>query len=385
MNAGRAPTRVLIVGPLPPPHYGGSIFTAALIEGVSQRAGFETRALDTQGNRALAEVGLASWRKGVAVARQSLAALRLALEFRPRVLYSPIPIALGSFLRYSLFVLLARLVGARSVVQFHDGQFDVVFAGYPRWARAYARFVLGQTAAIVVLGERLVSMLDGIAPRGRVRVVRGSRDDGPFQAARERAAPRRSSDPVRVLFLSHLFRDKGYLDVLRAAAIARRSRQDLRFQFAGDWPSDEEARAAARFVRENDLGGVVEFLGSVTGPKKYDLLASASIFVLPTFYRFEAQPSAVIEALAAGLPVVTTDWAGLPEMVEDGDCGFVVPVADPSALADRIVRLAAEPALRERMGRRARERFLALFTRQRWLDGMCAVLQEAAGLEGPLR
>ncbi len=381
MRNPSATLRVLIVGPLPPPAYGGSLFTAALVEGLSARGGIAVRSLNTQGSVSLEDVGRAGWRKAVAVAGHLLRGWRLARSFRPDVIYSPIPAALGGFLRYSAFVHLARLVGAKSVLQFHDGQFDRIYAAYPAWARAYARFTLRRAARIIVLAQRIAPMLEGIAPMARVRVVHGSRDDAPFAAARARrdTAGRQRPGSVTVLFCSHLFRDKGYLDLLEAAARVIGQRADIRFVFAGEWPTGGEAEVAKQFVARHQLEGPVEFIGPVGGDAKNDLFASSDIFALPTYYRFEAEPSVVIEAMAAGLPVIATDWAALPEMVRDGVSGYIVGVSDPPALADRILKLAADPGLRRQMGQRGRELFQSHFTRERWLNEMSAVLVDAAG------
>jgi len=107
------------------------------------------------------------------------------------------------------------------------------------------------------------------------------------------------------------------------------------------------------------------------------MFISADIFVLPSYYRFEAQPAVVIEAMAAGLPIVATDWAGLPEMVQDGVNGFIVPIAHPEAIADRILKLALDPLRRCAMGDRGLELFRSKFSQERWLRDTAAVFREA--------
>ena len=371
--------RLLVVGPLPPPYYGGSIFTAALVEGLQTLDEYEVRHVNTQGSMGLKDVGKGRLGKFMTIAGQMIDALRLSLSFRPDLVYSPIPAELGGFLRYSLFVHIARLVGARCVVQFHDGQFDLLYREHPGWAQRYARAILHQVDHVIVLGHRIAPMLEGIAPMDRVRVVYGSRDEAPFIEARQRLIARGepTNERITVLFVSHLFRDKGYFDVLQAASLVLKQRQDIVFKFAGDWPSDEEYQFAKHFVEENRLDEFVHFLGPVTGDAKFDLFVSSDIFVFPSFYRFEAQPSAVIEAMAARLPVIATDWAGLPEMVHDGENGYVVPISDPPAIADRILKLADDPVLRREMGRQGWELFRAEFTRERWLEKTCTVFDEA--------
>jgi glycosyltransferase involved in cell wall biosynthesis len=83
------------------------------------------------------------------------------------------------------------------------------------------------------------------------------------------------------------------------------------------------------------------------------LLAEADILVRPSL--LEGMPLAVLEGMAAGLPVVASRVGGTPELVRDGETGFLVEPGDPEQLADRICRLIGDAGLRAAMGRRARE------------------------------
>ncbi len=91
-----------------------------------------------------------------------------------------------------------------------------------------------------------------------------------------------------------------------------------------------------------------------------DLLGASDLFVLPS--RMEGVPLAVLEAMSHRLPIVTTTVGGLPEIVEEGEQGFLVPPEDPRALADALGKLALDPALRRRMGESGRDRSLAEFS-----------------------
>ncbi|MBV9849447.1 MAG: glycosyltransferase, partial [Armatimonadetes bacterium] len=125
------------------------------------------------------------------------------------------------------------------------------------------------------------------------------------------------------------------------------------------------ARAHLHLVTKTE--GVGDGLPNVTvhrgvAPNSAPLLrlfADADLFVFPT--RGDCLPLAVMEALAAGLPVVTTRVAALPEAVAHGETGWVVPPDDPQALADALALLIADPALRARLGEQARAAALARF------------------------
>ena len=140
------------------------------------------------------------------------------------------------------------------------------------------------------------------------------------------------------------------LDVLlRAADRVRREVPEVRFVMVGQGPLEAETR---RLARDLGLERTVLFTGF-----RDDAPRVASAFdVFAISSEFEGLSIAVIEALALGKPVVVTDVGGLPEVVEDGRQGFVVPARDPASLAERIVRLLGDPLERQRMGEAGRAR-----------------------------
>ena len=101
-------------------------------------------------------------------------------------------------------------------------------------------------------------------------------------------------------------------------------------------------------AREGGIAGKVTFAGWLSEPEIGALMATADIFVLPS--RAENQPIAILEAMARGLPVVSTTIGAIPEQVEDGVSGLLVPPGEPEALAGALARLVSRPAEREAMG-----------------------------------
>ena len=100
------------------------------------------------------------------------------------------------------------------------------------------------------------------------------------------------------------------------------------------------------------------------GAEKSRLLASAAVLLFPPVEP-EGHPRVVVEALAAGIPVVTTNRGAIGETVVDGESGFVLDEPDPPVLASCVLRLLDDDSLRERQSRAARDRYLSLFTQER--------------------
>jgi glycosyltransferase involved in cell wall biosynthesis len=162
-------------------------------------------------------------------------------------------------------------------------------------------------------------------------------------------APPPSSPPV-FLLIARLLRHKGLIEYVEAARRLRAKYPSVRVQLLGPLdpnPSGISGEDLDAWVRE----GTIEYLGETRDVRPY--LAASTVYVLPS-YR-EGIPRTVLEAMATGRAIITTDSPGCRETVSDGENGFLVPVRDPAALASAMERFVLDPSLAARMGRRARE------------------------------
>lgn len=262
--------------------------------------------------------------------------------------------------------LAARAAGVRRIVSAVTGM-GYVFASddlAARAARPVVRRLLragtgGRDARLIVQNpdDREAVVASGMIGRAQVRLIPGSGVDTRRFAPRapQAADPGR---PFRFLFAARLLRDKGLADYVAAARALRAGGVAAEFLVAGETdpgnPASFDDAAIAAWRAEGD----VRFLGQVEDMPA--LMASVDAMVLPSTYR-EGVPRSLIEAAAAGLPLVTTDSPGCRDIVADGRNGFLVPGRDARALAAALRRLATDRALAAAMGRAGRERVLGEF------------------------
>jgi glycosyltransferase involved in cell wall biosynthesis len=154
------------------------------------------------------------------------------------------------------------------------------------------------------------------------------------------------------LMMGRLMRDKGVGEYVAAARRVRLRWPEARFLLLGRPETENPTGCTAGELQGWRDEGIVEFLPETRDVRPY--LASAHVFVLPSYYR-EGLPRTILEALATGRPVVTTDMPGCREAIEEGRNGFLVPPRDAEALADALGRFLEHPALLESMGRAARQ------------------------------
>jgi glycosyltransferase involved in cell wall biosynthesis len=148
--------------------------------------------------------------------------------------------------------------------------------------------------------------------------------------------------------ISRLLGDKGIREFASAAARLKRERPDVEIALVG-W-RDESPDSISQAELDAIVGAGVMFLGKLDDVR--DALGGCSVYVLPS-YR-EGTPRSVLEALAVGRPIITTDAPGCRETVVDGDNGLLVPPRDANALYRAMLRLADDPALRARMAENSR-------------------------------
>jgi glycosyltransferase involved in cell wall biosynthesis len=266
----------------------------------------------------------------------------------------------GSLLRKTAALTIARAFGKPVVLHVHAGK---VLSAHERsrMTRAALRFAFRHAAAIVTLtpGWARALVENAGAPADRVYVV-GNVPDLP-------AVLDRDPEPL-VLYLGHLYRSKGVYDLLEAFAEIHKTMPDTRLVLAGQGRERDELRSLVDAV---GLDGAVELPGWVDAGEKAALLARAACLVLPS--HAEGLPLTVLEAMTAGTPVVATAVGGMPEMIESGLEGVLVPSEDPEALAEGIRRLLTEPAYAEMIAGRARERARAQFSPGAFADGVGAI------------
>lgn len=166
-----------------------------------------------------------------------------------------------------------------------------------------------------------------------------------------------------------LRRKKGHAELLEAIPAVLARFPDAHFVFAGDGPQRENIE---RRIAELGLGNNVHLLG--LRRDVVNVLASIDLFVLPTHQ--EALGTAFVEAGALGLAAVGSRVDGVPEIVGAGETGKLVPVNNPPALADAIVELLNDAAMRQRMGAAARQKVAAHFSRAAMVAGMVGVYRQ---------
>lgn len=292
-----------------------------------------------------------SWpQKAFTVLCAIFAFLALMLRHRRAVLHVH-SASRASFWRKSVFMSLALLARWPVIFHLHGGGFATFYdaeCGPAR--RRIVRFFLDRAACIVVVSERWCAWMHKATRNPRVVSISNPVSMPPPSAARE---------PALVAFAGRCAPHKGVLELLQAGAALEGDFPGLRIECVGDGDLEAVRRQARSLGIEQRLA----LHGWVGSRRRDELLARASVFVLPS--HAEGQPLGLLEAMAAGCPVVASAVGGIPDLVDHGFNGLLVPPRDPRALAEAIASLLGNPALAREMGRAARATIAARFVPER--------------------
>jgi len=256
----------------------------------------------------------------------------------------------ASFWRKAFFIMPAHALGVPYVLHMHGGDFERFYRERcGPTGRRFLRYMYSRAQVVIALSQAWKDAIAAVVPEARIVVI-----PNPVQIPRV-AAPVATNAP-RVTYLGVVKEAKGVYELLDAFAAVAAKHFEARLVVAGSGELEKLRYKAC----ERDLYDAIDTPGWIDGAEKDAVLRDASVFVLPS--HFEALPMALLEAMAAGLPVIATRVGGIPDVVTDGRDGVLVEARDAEGLARAIDALLDDPARRAELGRAARRRISESFS-----------------------
>ena len=187
-----------------------------------------------------------------------------------------------------------------------------------------------------------------------------------------------SSTPPLIVAVGRLIAKKGFADLIRACGLLAEGGKPLQCEIIGEGPLENELRAQ---IEQLDLQNRAALSGAKPQREVRQRFAAASVFVLPSVVDPEGGidnlPTVIMEAMATGLPVISTNIGGIPEMVVENETGFLVQPGDAAALAGAIEKLINDRPLAQRLGQAGYSRAQRLFSIEKNVRELCALINTA--------
>lgn len=357
--------RILFILHLPPPVHGASVVGELIKDSQLVADSFDTRFLNLSTSRKLEEISSFTFRKVSFLFRLLRDARRIVKEWKPDLVYVTPTSSLPGFLKDFLLVRMLKREGCRVIAHMHNAG---VSENQGRWLynHLYSKFFLD--LQVILLSERLYPDVRKYVPLERVFVCPNGVTEMPL--------PRVPESPVpTILFFSNLLRSKGIFDFVDACRIWKEKGLSFRADIAGGETADLAREGLEVLLKESGLENRVFYHGAAYGADKAALFARADVFVFPS-YR-EAFGLVAAEAMSARLPVVATSVGSVPDMVAEGENGFLVAPGDVPALSERVARLLSDPDLRHSMGRAGYDRYREKFSLEQFERRIVRILADA--------
>lgn len=251
-----------------------------------------------------------------------------------------------SFFRDSVFALICRMTRTKMTVFWHGWQWEFEKNTTQKilpWFRA----TFGRASSMIVLGKEFSDQLEKYGYKKPIYPITTVADPIFFKMENkflnsDTSVPDKSID---LLFLSRIERVKGVYEALESFEVLREKFPQVRLKIAG---TGGELPAVEEYVKSRNLQGV-ELLGWITGEKKAKVFYESDIYLLPS-YHGEGLPCSILEAMATGLPVISTDVGGIKDFFEDGQMGYLVKMKKPDQITQKVSLLLNDPSLIKKMG-----------------------------------
>jgi glycosyltransferase involved in cell wall biosynthesis len=364
---------ILLMGQTPPPWHGQAVATQILFE--HDWPEFEVHRLRMEFSEEMLEVGRFQWKK-IRHLLQLIRKARAILRENPGcvLFYPPASAKWIPFLRDVVFLTSVRGVAGGTVFIFHASGLPVfVKAGPIR--RLMGRAAYHRADVALEVAQEVVTPHEVFAAK--------SWQWCPCAIAVPDLERRRAPEPGRItaLFVGSLQEGKGVSEIFKTASILKKQgrEQDFKFRIVGKWFSQDFENDIRHMRAELQLEDMVELVGQLTGDDKWQAYAQADVFFFPTHYAAEATPIVLMEALGMGLPVLSTQWAGIPAMLEGCETAWLLPIRSPEQYAKALEDLHTRRHESSEMQHASRAFYQEKFLPERFIERVGNAFLAAAG------
>ena len=364
---------VLLMGQTPPPWHGQAVATQILFE--HDWPEFEVHRLRMEFSEEMVEVGRFQWKKISHLIHLIRKANEILDENPDCVLfYPPASAKWIPFLRDVVFLAFVRPHAGSTVFIYHASGLPVFVQSGPL-RRMLGRLAYQNADVALEVAQEKKPPHQAFAAKSWQwcpcaievpEVVRARHAEG---------------DPLTVLFVGSLQEGKGVVEILRTASLLKKQgrERDFRFRIVGKWFSREFEEDVRHLSAELELEEMVEFAGQLTGDEKWRAYGGADVFFFPTHYASEATPIVLMEALGAGLPVLSTEWAGIPAMLEGCETATLLPIRSPDQYAAALAGLHSDRRESGRIAAASRAFYQDHFLPERFVERVGKAFHAAAG------
>jgi len=266
---------------------------------------------------------------------------------------------------------------AKVILHLHGGGFREFYNKANPVLKLLIKKYYSKAVKIIVLSNSLKKMFNGIVSEDKIQVIENCVDNE-FMLSDDLINKKlhqiENGKPLKIVYLSNMIKTKGYFDVLNSAQILNGKNISCEVLFAGKFSNKGQEEEFFDFIKENNLSDKVMYLGVVDGETKKQLLFEGDVFILPTYYPPEGQPISILEAMSAGMPIITTRHGAIPDVIIEGLNGIFIPFQSPASIAKAITDLVNDTKKISYMGKNNRRAIMEKHLEINYINNMINIL-----------
>ncbi|WP_406685333.1 glycosyltransferase family 4 protein [Seonamhaeicola sp. MEBiC1930] len=315
---GKFDKSVLIIGPFPKPITGNSIANKVVFEGLNKKKGVKVRRINSSTSFFDEKVGVFSFKKAFNSLRFNFEGYKI---FRSDIVYITPGQSFLGVLKYAFLIWFSKALRKKVVLHIHGNYLRDEYRSISRIKKRVARSILGIANKGIVLSESLTPNLTPFLKSENIEIVYNFVEDYLLEGLNKEVVKNKNLKKLRVIYLSNLMIEKGIIDLLEALKILEKDGVEFEAKLAGNIDINSRDRINEYLETLNN----VSYIGVVDGDDKKRLLLWGNVFVFPSYYKMEGQPLSIIEAMATGNVILTTNHAGISDIFSSKNGLFVEP------------------------------------------------------------
>ena len=354
--------RILLFGKLPPPLIGPALATQIILNS-KLKDEFEVIHFNTSHHKDINELGRSNLKNFLFPILLYLRLVKVLLKYKPDLVYILSQQTTIAYLRDIPFFIITKLFRKKLVCHLRGGYFR---NWYEKELSPLMKLIVCKTQknidAQIVLGENLRKLFNHIMPENKIFVVPNG---GNYKIQNYIKSP----DKIKILYLANYINSKGINDFIKTAIILK-DKTNIEFVAYGNFMSEKSKTEIEQLIKNLKN---IKINNSINKEDKFKVLAESDIFLFPTYYRNEGHPWVIIEAMSAGLPIISTNHAAIPETVINGLNGYLIEKQNPKQIAEKIQYLIINPEIKTKMGKESRRLYEESFTEERMIKRLTNV------------
>ncbi|MDB4225163.1 glycosyltransferase family 4 protein [Flavobacteriaceae bacterium] len=356
--------KVVIIGKLPPPYMGPAIATQIILNS-ELKDEFDLIHFNVTLNKTIETQGKKSFNKVFTSIKLYLKYNKCLNIHKPDMVLVPFAQETIGFYKDIPYLLLPRLKRIKVIGQLRGSNFKTWLQNSSYLTNKVVHFTLKKTNGIIVLGNNLRYLFTDIFKAEKIFVVPNGADFS-FPSIKQ------VESCINILYFANMYESKGVEKVVDAAI--KLDNPKCIFTFAGGWRKDGKFKNNLLQKVKNSTS-MINVIPPVSGNKKFSLFAKADIFVFPPIAP-EGHPWVLVEAMAAGLPIISTDQGAIVESVIDGENGFIVDAGSSDQIVKKLQLLIDNEKLRLKMATRSKQLYTDKFTEKCMVENLSHVFNE---------